>query len=332
MSVPLYKTVYDSISYGFAVGKVRVLETRVFGGGTYERLVDAPSFAEQKRILSDTVYGRYIENAETADDVETGLESALDDFYKFLNEANLPAPVVRFFRVRYDYANLKAVLKARALGAPLDGMLVDLGTVPAEVVSGPVEHLPEFLAKVVAGLAGDDEQVVSVEQIDTAVEHASFTDLAETARVSKSRALKELARLMIDVVNARAAIRARRRELPASDLAGAFFKGGSLHLSRIEKAYILPFAEFADAIASMPALGGVEPELLTDLASLDVVLDNLIARFLRRARAVQFGPEPVIAYVMAREAEVTAVRTLLIGRLAGLDRDALRSRLRELYV
>jgi V/A-type H+-transporting ATPase subunit C len=52
----------------------------------------------------------------------------------------------------------------------------------------------------------------------------------------------------------------------------------------------------------------------------------------RRVRVVPFGPEPVIAYVMAREAEVVAVRTLLIGRLAGLDRDALRRRLRDLTV
>ncbi len=332
MSIPLYKTVHDAVFYGFAVGKVRVLETRIFGSGTYERLVDAPTFAEQKRILSDTVYGRYLEGATGADDVEVGLEAALDDFYRFLAEANLPEPVVRFFRVRYDYANLKAVLKARALDVPLDDMLVNLGIVPAEAFSGPVERLPGYLADVAATLLDEDGRMADLDAIDAAVEHAAFGDLVETARASKSKALKELARLMVDVANARAAIRARRKERPGVDLADGLFKGGALRVSAIEKAYALPFPEFVDAIASMPALHGVDAELLADPSGLDVVLDNLISRFLRHARAVQFGPEPVIAYVMAREAEVTAVRTLLIGRLAGLDRDALRSRLRELYV
>ncbi|MCE5190546.1 MAG: V-type ATPase subunit, partial [Actinomycetia bacterium] len=95
-SVPLRRAVRDSVRYGFAIGKVRVLETRIFGAGTYERLVDAPTFAEQKRVLSDTVYGRYLEGATNADDVEVGLEAALDDFYRFLDESSLPEPVVRF--------------------------------------------------------------------------------------------------------------------------------------------------------------------------------------------------------------------------------------------
>lgn len=332
MSVPLYKTVRDSIRFGFAVGKVRVLETRIFAGGTYERLIDAPTFAEQKRILSDTVYGRHLEGAVNADDVEAGLEAALGEFYAFLDEANLPEPVVRFLRLRYDYANLRAVLKARAFGASLDGMIVDLGTVPAETIIGPAERLPAFLAQVVTELAGDEGRASSVEEIDAVIERAAFADLAKTALDSKSPSLVELSKLMIDVANARTAIRARRRERPATELAGMFFKGGSIKRDKIEKAYMAPFGEFVDTISAMPAFRGIEPELLADLVSLDVVLDNLISRFLRRARAVQSGPEPVIAYVMAREAEVTAVRTLLIGRLAGLDRDSLRSRLRELYV
>ena len=45
--------------------------------------------------------------------------------------------------------------------------------------------------------------------------------------------------------------------------------------------------------------------------------------------AVPVGPEPVIAYVLAREAEVAALRVLLLGKLAGLDRETLRARLRE---
>jgi vacuolar-type H+-ATPase subunit C/Vma6 len=102
VSVPLLTAIRDAQRYGFAVGKVRVLQTRVFGPGTYERLLDAPTFSEQMRVLSDTIYGRYLEGASTADDVENGLERALDDFYRFLDDANLPGPVVRFFRVRYD--------------------------------------------------------------------------------------------------------------------------------------------------------------------------------------------------------------------------------------
>ncbi|KAF0208726.1 MAG: V-type H+-transporting ATPase subunit [Actinobacteria bacterium] len=333
MSVPLLKAVRDAQRYGFAVGKVRVLQTRIFGAGTYERLLDAPTFSEQMRVVSDTIYGRYLEDAKSADDVEDGLERALDDFYRFLDDANLPDAVVRFFRVRYDYANVRAILKARALGVSTEGMVVGLGTVSTEVVTGPVAGLPPFLGDIVWALtpvAG--ESWVGAEAIDATVEAALFADLVHTAHASKSSTLRELAALTVDVANARSAVRAHRRGVPAGVLAGMLHGGGAIKVADIEAAYELPFDEFIEVLAASRALKGVTADELAADGGLDVVLDNLVARFVRRVRVVPFGPEPVIAYVMAREAEVVAVRTLLIGRLAGLDREALRRRLRDLSV
>ena len=41
------------------------------------------------------------------------------------------------------------------------------------------------------------------------------------------------------------------------------------------------------------------------------------ARVLKRGRAGQVGPEPVIAYVLGRETEVATLRALLVGKLTG---------------
>ena len=49
---------------------------------------------------------------------------------------------------------------------------------------------------------------------------------------------------------------------------------------------------------------------------------------LRGARQGQVGPEPVIAYVFRREAEVAALRVLLLGQLARLDKATIRRSLR----
>ena len=50
------------------------------------------------------------------------------------------------------------------------------------------------------------------------------------------------------------------------------------------------------------------------------------------AKRVPFGEETVIAYLYAKEAEFTAIRTILASRRAGLDGTAIRERLRETYV
>jgi len=60
--------------------------------------------------------------------------------------------------------------------------------------------------------------------------------------------------------------------------------------------------------------------------------DNALTRYLGDARRVPFGVETVIAYLYAKEAELTAIRTILAGRRAGLDGAVIRERLRETYV
>lgn len=333
MSLLLHKQVAEAVRYGVAVGKVRVLETRVLGAGTYERLVDAPTFAEQKRILSDTVYGKYLESANTADEVEASLGAALDGFYRFLDEANLPAAVARFFRVRYDFWNLRAALKARALGVATSEMLSGLGTVPPVAFDDLPDGLPPALAGLARALMPDTgEPWPEVAAIDAAVEQALFGELSRTARESRSAFLRSLAALNIDVANAKTAVLAKRRGLGAGEVASLLLDGGALATSRIEELYELSADELAEGLSAHKALRGISAKQLGDPALLDVAADNLVVRFLRRARHVSIGPEPVVAYVMAREAEVVSVRTLLIGKLAGLDQDALRARLREIYV
>jgi V/A-type H+-transporting ATPase subunit C len=351
--VPALKATRDSIRYGFAVGKVRVLETRIFGQSTYERLLDAADVAEQFRILSDTVYGRYLDHAASTSDVERGLDRALDDFYLFLDEAHLPAEVVRFFRERYDFANLKGALKAHALATGSEGLLADLGTIPVEDFRGHLDELPEPFGSLaehlmermrVGGSApaqgdsgssaatGEGSSGSRVSEIDAEVDRAMFAELGRLARESGSSFLEELVELQVDIANVKSLLRARIAGKDAEHALGLLIKGGSVRPKEFEYAYRLSPPEAAQYLSALRAFRGIPASELVDIARLDVLADNVVVAHLRRARAVSLGAEPVIAYVMGREAEVRAVRMLLVGRLAGLPRELLRARLRDLYV
>ena len=57
--------------------------------------------------------------------------------------------------------------------------------------------------------------------------------------------------------------------------------------------------------------------------------DNALTRYVAAAKRVPFGEEPVIAFLHAKDAELTAVRTILSGRRAGLDEAMIWERLRD---
>ena len=68
------------------------------------------------------------------------------------------------------------------------------------------------------------------------------------------------------------------------------------------------------------------------LTEFERACDNALMAYLSQARRVPFGEEPVVGYLCAREAEATAIRTILSLRKAGAGAEIIRERLRECYV
>ena len=67
------------------------------------------------------------------------------------------------------------------------------------------------------------------------------------------------------------------------------------------------------------------------MTAFELACDNAVTDFLKDAKLVGFGPETLVAYLAATEGEITAVRMILTGRLAGIEPDTIRERLRDLY-
>ena len=57
---------------------------------------------------------------------------------------------------------------------------------------------------------------------------------------------------------------------------------------------------------------------------------HAVATYLTGAKMIPFGPEPVAEYLALLESEITAARTILTGRLGGIDPDVIRERLRDI--
>lgn len=320
--------VRDDIRYGFAVGRVRVLEGRLLSRATFERLLDAPDLKEHKAILAETHVGPYLDAADSADAVERALEASLDDLYdEFLERAGLPDAVVAYFRQPHDYANLRTALKARILGVTAQGTLTSLGTVPPEAFAKPSSLPAPFASMLVAW--DEAEEAPDLDDVEAAVDRALFAALAASARASGVRFLRDLTVLRIDLANARVLLRARAKGVPQHVLAGRLIPGGSRSLTALAEAALrLEPAELAEAIIRTGALGHATAYDLEDPERFDVAADLVVAEQMAAARRMPNGPEPVIAYVLAREAEVRVLRTLVAGRLAGLDPESIRPRLR----
>jgi vacuolar-type H+-ATPase subunit C/Vma6 len=317
----------DDIRYGFAVGRVMVLRTRLLGHAAFERLLDARTFADQRRVLSETHFGRFIEHAENAGDVERGIDESLRDLYEqFLERSGLLDEVVAYFRRPYDYAVLKSVLKASVLGAVVEMPVVTLGLESLDAFEAPAE-LPGALGETARAVLGAGPDA-TLEHVDAAIDRVMFAELARLARASKVAYLEVLAARETDVANAkvllRCAIAGRTPDDARALLVGRGEWDAQAHAGLVRQPDAL-----AEAIAAERVLVPVAPADLLDPERLDPLVDAAIARLVRDAVRMPIGPGPVLGYVLARRAEAVAVRAMLVGRLAGLPRETVASRVRQ---
>jgi V/A-type H+-transporting ATPase subunit C len=87
-----------------------------------------------------------------------------------------------------------------------------------------------------------------------------------------------------------------------------------------------PLARAAEIGAQLAQPGGAP------LTAFERECDNVLMAYQADCRRCPFGEQVVVGYLYAKEAELTASRTVMAGRMAGLAGDVIRQRLRATYI
>ena len=328
------KNVKDT-EYLFISARLRSMERNLLTAARMERMIDAPTAEDAAKVLSEIGYNEFspASEAELSQALAAERERTFQDLYRFVPDK----AVVDVFRVKYDYHNAKTVLKARAMGVDGSRLLVDAGRVPTERLAAAIEEgTLEALPPVMAGAVQEALEVLSTtgdpQRSDFILDDAYFREMLQAAEDTGSSFLKRYVQATIDAANLRAAVRAHRMGQGPAFLREVLVEGGQVEPERLAAAGPgeLPGLYFRTPLEQAAELGGraMEGGALT---AFEKACDDAVTAVVRQARRVPFGEQPLVGYLYAREAELTSIRILLNGKLAGLDRATLEERLRESY-
>ena len=132
-----------------------------------------------------------------------------------LAEGTPDARYIDLFKVKYDYHNVKALLKAEAVGTAPDRMLMDMGRVStaelAEAVrSRELDGLPETLAAAVVEAREVLDTTRDPQLSDIVLDRWCYRDMAALAEETGSAFLRGYVAVQVDAVNLRTAVRTLR--------------------------------------------------------------------------------------------------------------------------
>ena len=132
--------------------RVKALETGLLTAERMEQILDAKSGEDAGKLLQEWGYPQLDPRRPEA--MDAALSAVREATLADLAEGTPDARYIDLFKVKYDYHNVKALLKAEAVGTAPDRMLMDMGRVStaelAEAVrSRELDGLPETLAAAV---------------------------------------------------------------------------------------------------------------------------------------------------------------------------------------
>ena len=323
--------------YLFISARLRARERNLLTAARMDRMIDAPTPEDAAKVLSEIGYDDIsLDSEQTLNRALTAeREKVLADLAPMVPDRS----VVDVFRVKYDYHNTKAMLKALAVGADPLRLLVDAGRMPAgeladAIREGEYARLPGQLGEAAREAASVLSSTGDPQRSDFVLDRAYYQEMLALAEETGSDFLVRYVRAAIDSANLGGAVRTLLMHKGGDFLKKVLFPGGSIPEERVLAAAVGGrLGEFYRATPLRSAAEYGEAALSGgSLIHFEKACDDAVTATVALAKQVPFGVETVIAYLAAKEIEFTAIRIILTGRMAGLSGDQIRERLRESYV
>ncbi len=318
--------------------RLRAQENRLLTRDRRERMLEARGDEEVIKVLTECGYAEPEDLSLPA--VNAVLAQAREDLFREL-KAQCPQPsLVEVFQIKYDYHNAKALIKSEAIGEDGRRLLMAGGRYDPIALAenfhrGSLQDYSEAFRRALQEANAILTERRDPQRADFVLDKACYAEMLRAARDSGSPFLERYVKLSIDAVNLRTAVRCGRMQGGGELLKDGLLPGGNVDPSSVSAAKGGDLAaRFASSqLESAAQLGAT---LATpgsgSLTAFERSCDDALNAYLASARLVAFGPEPVVGYLCAREAEATAIRTIISGRKAGLPSEVIRERLRDCYV
>ncbi|HHY77577.1 MAG TPA: V-type ATP synthase subunit C [Clostridiales bacterium] len=332
----------DRMDYVQAATRTRVLEKKLLSKARVDRMIDAKDIGEVFKILSETDYANAVAGISRDEDYENILSHELKRVYKMMREMAKDQVVVDLMALKYDYHNLKVLVKERKLNKDLSKLYIPVGTtdfrkIRDAFIEGNLRDIQPEFREAIEAVVQDFEVNKDPQRIDIIFDRFYFRHLFKMAEETGIQLFVDYVKDMIDFINIKSSIRLKKQGKDMSFLEEVLLPNGN-----IDKDVIM--MSFNDSVDNMitryknyrigPSLmKGLESYRATNrLSDLEKYMDNYLVEINKPSKYVNFGPEPIFSYLVAKEAEIKTLRIIMVSKLNKLSPDATRERVRELYV
>ena len=228
----------DVMKFTQAVSRIWVLETKLLDKPKVERMIEAPSASEVLRILNETEYSNVSSNIKRPEDYEEILTAELKRIYDLVYEISPVKEVVKIMSLKYDYHNVKVLLKGKVLGKDFSSMLIKLGNIDLQEIKRKIDgdnlkSLNGTLGKGVQEAMKVFEETKDPQKIDIIIDKYMYKELVEIKNSLNYKFIDNLVKAMIDSTNIRTLLRIKKQNKGREFASEVIVDGGAIDSSKL---------------------------------------------------------------------------------------------------
>lgn len=320
------------VEYAYAVARVRANELNLLSAADVEQLIVAEDYKTAMRRLADAGWG----DSDGVSDYAQYLENYFAKTWDLLVEIMDDIHELDLLLIRNDMQNLKAALKGIVSQHDAKDLYVKSTVYNTEDIIAAVENrefkeLPDFMQDPAVEAYEVLTATGNGQLADAIIDRATLERILELGKKSGSPVLAELAERMCATANIKTALRCANT-LKSKD----FIEKSLCNCSTVSKDKLTDTAlEGADAVLRYledTAYATGATMFKESTSAFEKWCDDLLMECVNKAKYTAFGIDPIVAYYVARDAEIKTVRIVLSAKINNLPADVIRERVRTLYV
>ena len=214
--------------------RIRHAEKKLLTKQQLQRLADAKNLEDAIKLLNETSYSSELSKLDRPENYEQVLSEVLNKTYKEAMEISPEKSLVEILSCKYDYHNLKVLVKENILKEKFDSMYCMLD-------ENEIEAFRELALKNDEGLSKDFKECLDFfettkdpQDIDIFIDKKYFEKVLSLAEEFKLEMITEYFKAMIDFINLRTFIRCRKQNQVKETLLNSGFQLPERYLTEKE--------------------------------------------------------------------------------------------------
>lgn len=326
-------------SYPFAATRVRSRENSILKHDQLVRINDAGTAAAAMEMLTE--YG-FVTNTELLpEDFEKAISDELDRAYSFVEEITPEKQVTDLFFLKFDYHNLKVILKNehKGTGASVKS-LINRGTIdPREMYDSIKDKrytsFPPEMREALTAIEKRFSIKPDISYISFALDAAYAKEVTRRAAATKDKNVIEFYRCIFTMNNVTAVLRLKRAGADREVYAQCLTEGGETDMFSLLHTYDMAedeaMAYLARGSRGRDIAAAYDHYRQTgSMALFKKAEDDALIRLATEGRDDMFSVAPVLAYLILKAKEAEAVRLIMVGKLNGVSAETVSSLLPDM--